>query len=569
MLKSTGVSATDNLFFSEKIAVPFIPTLKLLFMKKLLFLLLTCGICVSAFAQKEKSDKWIITADAKIKKGFGRLDMNFPDSVYWWVIIYDKDDKMVKSFYPHEKIKSYNLLPGQYRIELSNVKVENVPIEAGHSTRLRSGTTKIESGGEYWQLYDADKENFFTSSSLFDGNAYQLFESSRKISNGDRKSLNLALPVRNYTWRVGGDDKIITVKETVLNASPPNEIIDAEQYSLVPVTGGQRPPSGTGRLMLPPKQIVPVFTTFIDVIIYPAGVNVGDVESTYKCGTPAVNCPPSCTIPEGTYDIYLRGFYNDNTMGFVSCSNCSDFIIRNVPVRNDYETRLKIGYLKHFAHGLYQVCDESMQHGYLRYISESEAPLPWPAGKFRLKLFFVGDFPIQITDGKTTIVNPVSPKLIPQVKWTMKPVFKPGKPLSAKSGRLNTSFPEADNLGMYIHVPKAGGNGYTSIDLDTLKSIDLPEGNYTVIMNGLRLELPIKAGQETKIRFGYLTIKGDGEHDCSLYENKLSVGSFNSVIESRVIALPVDYYRVLMNSRFYLIKITEGEILVFDLQNPS
>lgn len=542
-------------------------------MKRGLFLLLICGIFVSAFAQPDISkknnteipDKWLITPDEKIKKGWGRLDMNFPDSVYWWIIIYDQSDKMLKSFYPHEKIKSYNLSPGQYHVVLSGVKIENVPIEGGHSTRLRSGTTKIESGGEYWQLYDADKENFFTSSSLFDGNMYQLFEASRKFSNGERKSLNLALPVRNYIWRVGGDDKIVTVKETILNISPPGEIIDAEQYSLVPVTGGQQPPPGTGRLMLPPKQTVFAFTTFITVIVYPAGINY--VEPTYKCGTPAVNCPPSCTIHEGTYDIFLRGYYN--TPGAVSCSNCNDFIIRNVPVRNDYETRLKIGYLKHLAPGLYQVCDESMQHGYLRYISQSEDLLPWPAGKFKLKLFFVGEFPIQITDGKTSIVNPVILKSIPQVKWIMKPMIKPGKTLPVKTGRLNSSFPEADNLGMFIQVPKPGANGYNSIDLDTLKSIDLPEGNYPVIMNGLRLELPIKAGQETKIRFGYLKITGDGEHECGLYENKPSAGRFNSVIEPRVIALPVDYYKVVMNSRTYLIKITEGETVVFDPQNPS
>ena len=61
----------------------------LLFMKKLLLLLLACGMFASAFAQPEiskksnaeVSDKWVITPVTNMKGVLGRLDINFPADV--------------------------------------------------------------------------------------------------------------------------------------------------------------------------------------------------------------------------------------------------------------------------------------------------------------------------------------------------------------------------------------------------------------------------------------------------------------------------------------------------------
>ena len=162
--------------------------LNLLFMKKLLLPLLACGMFASTFAQPEISKKdtakisykWAITPVINMKGVLGRLDINFPADVERNILIYQTvDNKFITSVSHNDKI--YPIAPGEYRFTLTNVPVENVPIQKGHETRIKAGFLNIVSEGD-WHLYNETKEKAFTS-----GN----------------KPKKLPLPVGSYQLKLG------------------------------------------------------------------------------------------------------------------------------------------------------------------------------------------------------------------------------------------------------------------------------------------------------------------------------------------------------------------------------
>ena len=138
-------------------------------MKKLLFLALAYGMFVSAFAQPEiskknnaeDSDKWVITPVKNMKGVLGRLDINFPADVERNILIYQQTDNKFLRSVSHSD-KTYTIAPGEYRFTITNVPIENVPIQKGHETRLKMGFLNVVSEGD-WHLYNETKEKAFTS----------------------------------------------------------------------------------------------------------------------------------------------------------------------------------------------------------------------------------------------------------------------------------------------------------------------------------------------------------------------------------------------------------------------
>ena len=175
---------------------------KLLYMKKLLLLVLAPiaigGMFVSAFAQPEiskkdtakVSDKWVITPVINMKGVLGRLDINFPTDVERNILIYQiADNKFIRSVSYNDKI--FTIAPGQYRFTITNVPVENAPIQKGHETRLKMGFLNVVSEGD-WHLYNETKEKAFTS-----GN----------------KPKKIALPVGSFQLKLGLDFFPFVIKD--------------------------------------------------------------------------------------------------------------------------------------------------------------------------------------------------------------------------------------------------------------------------------------------------------------------------------------------------------------------
>lgn len=124
--------------------------------------------------------KWVISPVPTMKGVLGRLDINFPADVERNILIYQpSDNKFITSVSRNDKI--YTIAPGQYRFTLTNVPVNNVPIQKGHETRLKAGFLNIVSDGN-WHLYNDTKEKAYTS-----GN----------------KPKKLPLPVGSYQLKLG------------------------------------------------------------------------------------------------------------------------------------------------------------------------------------------------------------------------------------------------------------------------------------------------------------------------------------------------------------------------------
>lgn len=145
---------------------------------------------IAAKPNTSETDKWVITADQKMKGVLGRLDINFPADVERSILIYQPaDNKFITSVSRNDKI--YTIAPGHYHFTLTNVPVDNVPIQKGHETRLKYGFLNVVSEGK-WHLYNDTKEKAYTS-----GN----------------KPIKLPLPVGSYQLKLGLDFYPFVIKD--------------------------------------------------------------------------------------------------------------------------------------------------------------------------------------------------------------------------------------------------------------------------------------------------------------------------------------------------------------------
>ncbi len=140
----------------------------------------------------QASAKWVISP-ANMKGVLGRLNTRFPSDVEWTVEIRSgADNKFITSrsgFSNHGP--SHDIGPAIYNFQLNSILVENVPIERGKETRLKTGVLQIVSGGD-WEIRNESKEKFHTS-----GN----------------KPKKFALPVGSYQLKLGGQFYPIVIKD--------------------------------------------------------------------------------------------------------------------------------------------------------------------------------------------------------------------------------------------------------------------------------------------------------------------------------------------------------------------
>ncbi|MGZ5221272.1 MAG: hypothetical protein ACXWC7_14385 [Chitinophagaceae bacterium] len=126
------------------------------------------------------AEKWVITPVSTMRGVLGGLDINFPADVERDILIYQPaDNKYITSVSRNDK--TYTIAPAEYRFTITNVPVENVPIQKGHQTRIKMGFLNLVSEGD-WHLYNETKEKQYTS-----GN----------------KPKRIALPVGSYQLKLG------------------------------------------------------------------------------------------------------------------------------------------------------------------------------------------------------------------------------------------------------------------------------------------------------------------------------------------------------------------------------
>jgi len=136
------------------------------------------------------SEKWVITPVANMKGVLGKLDINYPADVDRDIEIRAvADNKFITTVSKNDK--QYTMAPGNYRFLITNVPVDDVPIQKGQETRLKIGFLNIVSEGN-WHLYTESKEKQYTS-----GN----------------KPKRIALPIGNYQLKLGTQFYPVTIKD--------------------------------------------------------------------------------------------------------------------------------------------------------------------------------------------------------------------------------------------------------------------------------------------------------------------------------------------------------------------
>jgi hypothetical protein len=137
------------------------------------------------------AEKWHLDSSLRIKNGLGRLDLNFPADVTWDVDIFTNTGKFIINRSVSGKHTYYDLAPGFYNCRLNTVMVENVPIEKGKITKLKTGFLCITEARK-WELRNGSGEKFLTS-----GN----------------KAVKIALPVGNYQLKYNSETHTISILE--------------------------------------------------------------------------------------------------------------------------------------------------------------------------------------------------------------------------------------------------------------------------------------------------------------------------------------------------------------------
>jgi hypothetical protein len=512
-------------------------------MKKLLLPVLVCGMFASTFAQSEVSDKWVITPVPNMKGVLGRLDINFPPDVERNILIYQQtDNKFLRSVSHNDKI--YTIAPGQYRFTLTNVPVDNVPIQKGHETRLKAGFLNIVSDGD-WHLYNDTKEKAYTS-----GN----------------KPKKLPLPVGSYQVKLGGQFYPLIIKdgETVEDYSPvevindvqikPEVLIDDQyQYimSLIPTSDTVLTTMGRFTFGLNASDFMGTLGNSYEfrVAIYDETGNMVN-----SCGV-MDPCSQHIYLPEGKYSVAIRWSHD-----YGQIVGHSPIRIFNILIKKGSVTRVKVGYFRHETNGDFELLNETKELSYWSYSSRVSLKRLLPVGRYIVRQPGIGEFPIQIEDKKIESLNSLPPggfnKKLEAPAFRISPIV--AKDLKPGMGRLNCDFPLADTVCCYrLLIPDANGNP-TSINLLTMKSIDLLPGKYELSMAGLVLPFQIEKQKETKIICGYMVLPSRKTFcdalrgGCALY------------ISYKTIPIRPGYYYIHdakdNPGRSILIRVREGEI---------
>ncbi len=272
-------------------------------MKRIFLSLLTCSICLSAFAQIDtpkkpnpgESDKWeIIKGSPKAIKS--KLFVSLPADAHWDMTIYAAGSKKVLSNTLLKK--EFSLLPGSYDVEINKIRITGVPVEKGNNTRIKAGVLHITTP-DAWTLYDETHQTVLI-------NTYA--EQKR------------GLPVGKYILSINNQVQAIEIKD---EHQVDTGFVESPLYKITPLEG--MPSANIGKLSIK----IPKDTTIYIVdkwVTLP--LNIRDTvkhKAAYSSSYTIINLPKYFTA--GTYNISL------NNIKF------------SVPVKTGKETRIKAGFL--------------------------------------------------------------------------------------------------------------------------------------------------------------------------------------------------------------------------------
>ena len=457
-------------------------------MKKVLIYLVGFGSITCCFAQtvsnnEANSHKWTITSTKGLKKGVGRLNLVFADSVEWSVDIYTAENKFIINRSLAGKHKSYELAPGIYHLKLNTVLVENVPIEAGKETRLKWGTIDI-TGNEHWELRSEAKDKFLTS-----GN----------------KPVKLALPAGKYVLIKGSNKRIVDVLDLL---SPMQAEVHKEgDY---PRWSIKRSDSvlaeNRGRLIIDRKQYIQSASNAWDFApIYVSFSNNNWNPFPFELFR---------DLAPGTHSVYMNGLAIDS-----------------VPIYEGYETILKIGALGlSGGEDWWSLVKPNLNSGYgfqpynINYVSGQPRAT---VGSYLMVFIPVGNYYVQYNNNNSDIepssyypieINSGVFTDIAQYRTSIPPSFNDNwfttkLPATISDGRIDLKFPPETEWK--IDIVQFGGKKTMEIssgDANFKTGKEPPykklnPGYYDMRLSNVMIEkVQIAAGYQTTLYSGLLEI---------------------------------------------------------------
>lgn len=518
-------------------------------MKQVIFFILAYGCFVSPFAQtpvvnKAGSDKWTITSAKGLKKGMGRLNLNFPEGVYWSVNIFTDQNKFLINRSIEGKHKSYELAPGNYHFMLNPVIVENVPIEEGKETKLKFGVLEINSND--WELRSEDGKKFLTS-----GN----------------KTTKIALPVGKYQLIDGKNAaRIAEVSELVIKSPEQTQNLVSDKWVIYSVPEYALPDNkGSLNLQFPQAQFA--FSSYWIIRVYNKNNSMVHKAEPNDNGN-----YQNKILDTGLYKVTINGIP-----------------VMNVPILGGKETRIKKGGIgmSDFPNGKWELREKSLNSyavnnlvqdaigGTLTFTQYQQVDVPASDYIVSFKPEHNSEYPvyyaIKITDSSwtdlATFVNQHRP--FGSDFWTMRQL--PDYP--ENKGRLFSDYPA--DVPWVIKVYPQNDSVATAIYQSSskklqagLKFISISPGTYDISLNNCRINaVMISRGYETKFRTGIVSIETAGNWSIIRHYKTWYGSTINQQVASGnkpgKILLPVGEYTVNLNNTSKYHEVKEGSLSKF------
>jgi hypothetical protein len=467
-----------------------------------------------------ETDKWQISTVKTIRKGMGRLNLDFPPGVEWSVDIYSDQNKFIINR-SHEtyKQKSTDLPPGNYNFKLNTVLVENVPVEEGKSTRLKSGIHEVGKN-LHWELRSEDNTKFLTS-----GN----------------KLIKMALPVGSYTLIEEKIKNKLVIADGVTGnaATQPNESTFWIVYNINVETSLGGNFFGTNFQM-------DNLELAWKIRIYDSTGTIYDVIST---SSPAIAESQTYSMGVGRYNMKLN-----------------EVPINNVPLEEGSLTFLKAGYVYSSANNAtWRLCDVSrkplLDFRYSNFEHNDGTIFPVPPGSYLVQYSPGGNdyafYPIAVRYEDVIDLSEVANNYEPTEtdSWIMHPTQT-----NAIKGSLSTDF--APKAEWKIQIFARGSKlPFVNLSNSTItrnsRSYSLAPGKYRMVVSGVQVDdVQIKERYETRLKAGYISVIPTGP--WSISRNSVILFSGNA---TRMVMLPVGRYDVSINGQTRSVTVVDNETI--------
>jgi len=148
----------------------------------------------ASLAKTSPADAYVISANPELKGRLGRLVVAFPEGANAGgarVEIYKPgEDKSLTGGYGNQQL---DLLPGTYAVVISGKRIEGVPVQSAHDTKMKVGVLRVTAGGgTHIEVLDSSTQKELTS-----GYGNQVF----------------GLPIGTIQVRIANQSEAVTIQD--------------------------------------------------------------------------------------------------------------------------------------------------------------------------------------------------------------------------------------------------------------------------------------------------------------------------------------------------------------------